>query len=155
MTNQAFRRDGQVVDYEILGVTMYTCVVWAVNCQMAISINYFTWIQHLFIWGSIAFWYIFLIIYGSLPPTISTTAYQVFVEACAPSVLYWLVTPVVVICTLLPYFCYRAFQTRFKPMLHDIIQIKRLEDSGNTPTLPRQLKDRLLHLRERLMHREL
>ncbi|KAF5457253.1 hypothetical protein F2P56_021367 [Juglans regia] len=157
MTNQAFRRDGQVLDYEILGVTMYTCVVWAVNCQMALSINYFTWIQHLFIWGSIAFWYIFLIIYGSLPSTISTTAYQVFVEACAPSVLYWLVTPFVVICTLLPYFCYRAFQTRFKPMLHDIIQIKRLEDSEtlNTPTLHGQLKDRLLHLRERLMHREL
>ncbi|XP_041009039.1 probable phospholipid-transporting ATPase 8 isoform X2 [Juglans microcarpa x Juglans regia] len=157
MTNQAFRRDGQVGDYEILGVTMYTCVVWAVNCQMALSINYFTWIQHLFIWGSITFWYIFLIIYGSLPSTISTTSYQVFVEACAPSVLYWLVTPFVVICTLLPYFCYRAFQTRFKPMLHDIIQIKRLEDSEslNTPTLHRQLKDRLLHLRERLMHREL
>ncbi|QCD95239.1 phospholipid-translocating ATPase [Vigna unguiculata] len=54
--NQAFRRDGKVVDFEILGVTMYTCVVWTVNCQMALSINYFTWIQHFFIWGSIAFW---------------------------------------------------------------------------------------------------
>ncbi|KAL5540604.1 hypothetical protein UlMin_043179 [Ulmus minor] len=142
MINQAFRRDGQVVDFEVLGVTMYTCVVWAVNCQMAIAINYFTWIQHFFIWGSIVFWYIFLVIYGSLSPILSTTAYKVLVEACAPSPLYWLVTLLVVICTLLPYFAYRAFQTRFHPMYHDMIQQKLLEDHPpeNTVELPSPVK---------------
>ncbi|MED6171641.1 putative phospholipid-transporting ATPase 8, partial [Stylosanthes scabra] len=119
---QSFRRDGQVIDFEILGVTMYTCAVWTVNCQMALSINYFTWIQHFFIWGSIAFWYLFVMVYGYLSPEISTTAYMVFVEACAPSLLYWLVTLLVVVCSLLPYFCYRSFQSRFLPMYHDIIQ---------------------------------
>lgn len=155
MINQAFRRDGQVVDYEVLGVTMYTCVVWVVNCQMAISINYFTWIQHVFIWGSITFWYIFLVIYGSLPPEVSTTAYKVLVEACAPSVLYWLVTLFVVISTLLPYFCQRAFQTRFKPMYHDMIQRNRSEglETENSGEIPRKVKNKL-HLRERLMQRK-
>ncbi|GMN42516.1 hypothetical protein TIFTF001_011718 [Ficus carica] len=137
---QAFRRDGQVVDFDILGVTMYTCVVWAVNCQMALAINYFTWIQHFFIWGSIAFWYVFLVIYGSLPPTVSTTAYKALVEACAPSPLYWLVTLFVVISTLLPYFSYRAFQTRFQPMSHDMIQQKMVEaktrQNSNDVSLP-------------------
>ncbi|KAE8695641.1 putative phospholipid-transporting ATPase 8 [Hibiscus syriacus] len=122
---QAFRKDGQVTDYSILGVTMYTCVVWTVNCQMALSINYFTWIQHLFIWGSIALWYIFLVVYGSIPPTLSTTAYKVLVEACAPSILYWLTTLLVVISALLPLLSYRAFQIRFRPMEHDKIQIQR------------------------------
>ncbi|XP_050271230.1 probable phospholipid-transporting ATPase 8 [Quercus robur] len=142
---QAFRRDGQVVDYEVLGVTMYSCVVWAVNCQMAISVNYFTWIHHFFIWGSIALWYIFLVIYGYLPPEMSTTAYRVFLEACAPSVLYWLVTLLVVICTLLPYFSFRAFQTRFKPMYHDIIQRKQYEGSEaeNSVRLPRRVRTKL------------
>ncbi|GFS45111.1 ATPase E1-E2 type family protein [Actinidia rufa] len=153
---QAFRNDGQVVDYEVFGATMYTCVVWAVNCQMALSINYFTWIQHLFIWGSIAFWYIFLIIYGSLSPTVSTTAYRVLVEACAPSPFYWLATVLVVVSTLLPYFAYRAFQTRFRPMYHDIIQIRRslgseTEASGE---LPLRVEDKLYHLKERLRPRE-
>ncbi|KAF9666402.1 hypothetical protein SADUNF_Sadunf16G0225700 [Salix dunnii] len=129
MINQAFRRDGQVVDYEILGATMYTCVVWAVNCQIALSINYFTWIQHLLIWGSIAFWYIFLVIYGFLSPRVSTTAFMVFVEACASSILYWLVTLLVVISTLLPYFSFRAFQSRFLPMDHEKLQSQRSEDS--------------------------
>ncbi|XP_030469905.2 probable phospholipid-transporting ATPase 8 isoform X1 [Syzygium oleosum] len=129
MVEQAFRRDGRVSDFEVLGVTMYTCVVWAVNCQMAISINYFTWIQHFFIWGSIAFWYIFMLIYGYLSPTISTTAYMVFLEATTPSLLYWLSTLLVVVSTLLPYFSYRAFQTRLQPMPHDLIQRTRRECS--------------------------
>ncbi|KAF3976416.1 hypothetical protein CMV_000388 [Castanea mollissima] len=154
MIKQAFRRDGQVVDYEVLGVTMYTCVVWAVNCQMAISINYFTWIHHFFIWGSIAFWYKFLVIYGYLPPEMSTTAYRAFVEECAPSVLYWLVTLLVVICTLLPYFSFRAFQTRFYPMYHDRIQRKQYEglEAENSDELPRQVRKKR-HLRKTLMQR--
>ncbi|KAA8530237.1 hypothetical protein F0562_004946 [Nyssa sinensis] len=97
--HQAFRRDGQVVDFEVLGVTMYTCVVWVVNCQMALSINYFTWIQHFFIWGSIAFW---------------------------------------------------AFQTRFQPMYHDLIQRRRLDGSEAeiSGELRIPVKDKLHHLKE-------
>lgn len=155
--HQAFRRDGQVVDYEVLGVTMYTCVVCAVNCQMALSINYFTWIQHFFIWGSIAFWYTFSVIYGFLSPTLSTTAYMVLVEACALSPFYWLVTLLVVVSTLLPYFSYRAFQTRFQPMYHDVIQIRRLEGSyveESSSELPVRVKAKIGHLTERLKQRE-
>jgi phospholipid-translocating ATPase len=141
--NQPFRRDGKVVDYGVLGVMMYSSVVWTVNCQMAISINYFTWIQHLFIWGSIACWYVFLVVYGSLSPIISTTAYRVLVEACAPSPLYWLVVLPVVVSALLPYFLYRSFQTRFHPMYHDIIQSIRLEgsDADRNRELHIQLKE--------------
>ncbi|CAI8594500.1 unnamed protein product [Vicia faba] len=156
VSNQAFTKDGQVVDFEILGVIMYTCAIWVVNCQMALSINYFTWIQHFFLWGSIAFWYIFLIVYGYISPTISTTAYRVFMEACAPSALYWLVTLFVVVCVLLPYFCYRAFQSRFLPMYHDIIQRKQVEGAEFEigDEIPKKVQGKLIHLRERLKERE-
>ncbi|CAL5186218.1 unnamed protein product [Lathyrus oleraceus] len=156
VSNQAFTKDGQVVDFEILGVIMYTCAIWVVNCQMALSINYFTWIQHFFLWGSIAFWYIFLIVYGYISPTTSTTAYRVFMEACAPSALYWLVTLFVVVCVLLPYFCYRAFQSRFLPMYHDIIQRKQVEGTEFEigDELPKKFQGKLIHLRERLKQRE-
>ncbi|KAF7819576.1 putative phospholipid-transporting ATPase 8 isoform X1 [Senna tora] len=155
--NQAFRRDGKVIDLESLGVTMYTCVVWTVNTQMALSINYFTWIQHFFIWGSIAFWYVFLLLYGYLPAAISTTAYRVLVEACAPTGVYWLVTLLVVLCALLPYFCFRAFQTRFLPMYHDVIQIRQVQgcDIEVSDELPRQVKGKLVHLRHRLKQSQL
>ncbi|WOK91550.1 putative phospholipid-transporting ATPase 8 [Canna indica] len=119
---QAFRQDGHVAGYDILGVTMYTCVVWTVNCQLAIYLSYFTWIQHFVIWGSIIFWYIFLVIYGFFPPNISTTAYRVFLEACAASPLYWLATLLVVISALVPYFSYSNFQKTLFPKYHNLIQ---------------------------------
>lgn len=140
--HQAFRGDGRVLDFEVLGVYMYTCVVWTVNFQMAISINYFTWIQHLVIWGSIASWYAFLLIYGALPPLFSTTAYQVFVEACGPSPFYWLGTLLVVVSCLLPYLLYRAVQTEFFPMPHDRIQRWQRETSDRSGKL--REKDTLL-----------
>uniref|UniRef100_A0A7N0U3G5 Phospholipid-transporting ATPase n=1 Tax=Kalanchoe fedtschenkoi TaxID=63787 RepID=A0A7N0U3G5_KALFE len=147
--DQAFRKDGQLVDLEILGATMYTSVVWVVNCQMALSINYFTWIQHFFIWGSIALWYVFLLIYGALSPNISTTAYMVLLEACGPSYLYWLATLLVVSAALLPYFSYRAFQTRFRPMYHDIIQIRRSAgiEADESDELPQRIKEKIHSLR--------
>ncbi|XP_044503921.1 probable phospholipid-transporting ATPase 8 [Mangifera indica] len=153
--NQAFRIDGKVVDYEVFGVTMYTSIVWVVNSQMALSINYFTWIQHFFIWGSIAFWYLFLVIDGWLPTKISTTAYMVLVEACAPSPFYWLTILVVLVCTLLPYFFYRAFQVWFHPMIHDIIQWERSTDSEikNPSELPAGIEFKMRHLKASLMQK--
>ncbi|CAA0828517.1 Putative phospholipid-transporting ATPase 8 [Striga hermonthica] len=133
---QAFRPDGHLLDYEVLGVLMYTCVVWAVNCQLALSINYFTWIQHLVIWGSTATWHVFLLVYGSITPAISTTAYRVFVEACATSPFYWLVTLLVVVSALMPYYLYRALQTEFCPMVHDVIQRMRAEGGPAAPNGP-------------------
>lgn len=122
LETQAFRKAGEVVGLEILGATMYTCVVWVVNCQMALSINYFTFIQHIFIWGSILFWYIFLLAYGAMDPTISTTAYKVFIEACAPAPSYWLVTLLVLVTCLIPYFVCASIKMRFAPSYNQMIQ---------------------------------
>ncbi|KAJ7978815.1 Phospholipid-transporting ATPase [Quillaja saponaria] len=131
--NQAFRKGGEVAGLEIVGATLYTCVVWTVNSQMALSINYFTYIQHFFIWGGIIFWYLFLLAYGAIDPYISTTAYKVFIEACAPSPSYWLITFFVLISSLLPYFTYAAIQMRFFPTFHQMIQWIRTDGQTNDP----------------------
>ncbi|KAJ7956556.1 Phospholipid-transporting ATPase [Quillaja saponaria] len=133
MEHQAFRKGGEVVSLEILGATMYTCVVWVVNCQMALSINYFTYIQHIFIWGSIILWYLFLLAYGAIDPYISTTAYKVFIEACAPAPSYWIITIFVLISSLLPYFTYAAIQMRFFPMFHQMIEWIRTDRQTDDP----------------------
>ncbi|KAM6593712.1 hypothetical protein CsatA_001415 [Cannabis sativa] len=133
MESQAFRNGGEVASLDILGTTMYTCVVCVVNCQMALSVNYFTYIQHLFIWGGIAFWYIFQLAYGALTPSLSTTAYQVFIEACAPSPSYWLITLFVLIASLAPYFTYASIQIRFFPTYHQMIQWMRKDGQLDDP----------------------
>lgn len=142
--SQAFRKGGEVVGFEIFGATMYSIVVWVVNCQMALSISYFTYIQHLFIWGGIVFWYIFQLAYGALDPTISTTAYQVFIEACAPAPFYWLLTLFVVVSSLLPYFTYAAFQMRFFPMYHQMIQWIRIDGQSDDPEFCHMVRQRSL-----------
>ncbi|KAG4137265.1 hypothetical protein ERO13_D07G061100v2 [Gossypium hirsutum] len=142
--HQAFRKGGEVVGLEILGTTMYTCVVWVVNCQMTLSISYFTYIQHLFIWGSIILWYIFLMAYGAMATSISTTAYKVFIESCAPAGMYWLLTLLVLISSLLPYFIYSAIQVRFFPSYHQMIQWIRSDGQSDDPEYCHMVRQRSL-----------
>lgn len=140
----AFNNEGKTVGMEILGATMYTCVVWVVNCQMALAICYFTLIQHIFIWGSIAVWYLFLLIYGALPPSFSSTAYKVFIEALAPAPIFWIVTLLVVISALIPYYSYSAIQMRFFPMYHGMIQWLRFEGQTDDPEYCHMVRQRSL-----------
>ncbi|GFZ16181.1 autoinhibited Ca2+/ATPase II [Actinidia rufa] len=141
---QAFNRNGKVAGLEIFGATMYSCVVWVVNCQMALAISYFTLIQHLFIWGGVALWYLFLLAYGAIPPRFSTTAYKVFIECLAPSPSFWLVTIFVVISALIPYFSYKSIQMRFFPMYHGMIQWIRHEGHCEDPEYCNMVRQRSL-----------
>ncbi|AES67819.1 putative phospholipid-translocating ATPase [Medicago truncatula] len=120
--DQAFRLNGQTADMAAVGTTMFTCIIWAVNCQIALTMSHFTWIQHLFVWGSIASWYLFLLLYGMLSPHYSMTAYQILVEVLAPAPIYWTATILVTVTCNLPYLAHISFQRCFNPMDHHIIQ---------------------------------
>ncbi|RVW87875.1 putative phospholipid-transporting ATPase 7 [Vitis vinifera] len=118
----AFREEGDVADMAHLGAITYTCVIWTVNCQIALIISHFTWIQHVFIWGSILSWYILLLIYGALPPSYSNRAFHLLVEAIGPAPKYWMVTLLVVVVSLLPYIIHLVIQRTFYPMDDHVIQ---------------------------------
>ncbi|CAJ1955462.1 unnamed protein product [Sphenostylis stenocarpa] len=120
--DQAFRANGQVADMAAVGTTMFTCIIWTVNCQIALTMSHFTWIQHLFVWGSIITWYLFLLLYGMLPPKYCKSAYQILVEVLAPAPIYWTTTLLVTIACVLPYLGHISFQRCFHPMDHHIIQ---------------------------------
>ncbi|KAI8544627.1 hypothetical protein RHMOL_Rhmol08G0311300 [Rhododendron molle] len=119
---QPFRSGGQTADMSAVGTTMFTCIVWAVNCQIALTMSHFTWIQHLLIWGSVATWYLFLLGYGMMPPVYSGNAFQLLVEVLAPAPMYWCATLLVTIACNLPYLAHISFQRCFHPMDHHIIQ---------------------------------
>jgi phospholipid-translocating ATPase len=120
--DQAFRAGGQTADMATVGTTMFTCIIWAVNCQIALTMSHFTWIQHLFVWGSIVTWYLFLILYGMTSPLISGNAYQLLVEVLGPAPIYWAATLLVTIACNLPYFAHISFQKCFNPTDHHVIQ---------------------------------
>ncbi|KAK7325102.1 hypothetical protein VNO77_29184 [Canavalia gladiata] len=120
--DQAFRANGQTADMAAVGTTMFTCIIWAVNCQIALTMSHFTWIQHLFVWGSVTTWYLFLLLYGMLSPQYSKTAYQILFEVLAPAPIYWTATLLVTVTCILPYLAHISFQRCFNPMDHHIIQ---------------------------------
>ncbi|XP_008225775.1 PREDICTED: probable phospholipid-transporting ATPase 4 [Prunus mume] len=122
LSHKAFQKNGAVADITHLGAMTYTCIIWTVNCQIALIINHFTWIQHLFIWGSILIWYVFLLIYGALPPAYSQRGFRVLIEALGPAPLYWTVTLFVVVVSLLPYFIHIIIQRSFYPLDDHVIQ---------------------------------
>ncbi|GAB2269219.1 Probable phospholipid-transporting ATPase 4 [Dionaea muscipula] len=120
--DQAFRAEGQTADMSAVGTVMFTCIIWAVNFQIALTMSHFTWIQHVLVWGSICMWYLFLYVYGSFSPTISGDAYQLLGESLAPAPLYWATTLLVTLACNLPYFAHISFQRSFNPLDHHIIQ---------------------------------
>ncbi|KAF8726933.1 hypothetical protein HU200_019419 [Digitaria exilis] len=122
LQHQAFRRSGEVIDQSTLGATAYTCVVWAVNLQMLITVSYFTLVQHACIWAGVALWYVFLAVYGAITPSFSTTYYQVFAGALAGAPSYWVVTLLVSAAAVVPFFAFAVAKSWFFPDYHNQIQ---------------------------------
>ncbi|KAG1346362.1 putative phospholipid-transporting ATPase 4 [Cocos nucifera] len=119
---QAFRQGGQTADMAAIGTTMFTCIIWAVNMQIALTMSHFTWIQIVLVWGSIATWYLFLLAYGETSPLISGNAFQLLVEALAPAPIFWSVTLLVTAACNLPYLIHISYQRLYNPMDHHVIQ---------------------------------
>ncbi|KAG0463938.1 hypothetical protein HPP92_020007 [Vanilla planifolia] len=122
LSDQAFRLGGQTADMAVVGTTMFTGIIWTVTLQIALTMSHFTWIQHLFVWGSIATWYIFLLGYGFSSPMFSRDEYRILMEALAPAPIYWVVTLLVATACNAPYLAHISYQRTFHPMDHHVIQ---------------------------------
>ncbi|XP_042411873.1 probable phospholipid-transporting ATPase 4 [Zingiber officinale] len=120
--HQAFRAGGQTADMAVVGTTMFTCIIWVVNVQIALIMSHFTWIQHLFVWGSVATWYLFLVAYGASSQTISENSYQILSEAIGPAPMFWIATVIVTCACNIPYLVHISFQRMFNPLDHHVIQ---------------------------------
>ncbi|KZV57290.1 phospholipid-transporting ATPase 5-like [Dorcoceras hygrometricum] len=128
MSSAAFDRDGDIADIEHIGTITYTCIIWTVNCQIALIISHFTWISHFLIWGSIISWYLFLYLYGILPPWYTRNVFHLFVDEVGPAPMYWITTLFVVVVSLLPYYTYAVIQRSFFPRDDHVIQ--EMKSSG-------------------------
>ncbi|PKA56458.1 Putative phospholipid-transporting ATPase 4 [Apostasia shenzhenica] len=120
MECQAFRAGGQTASMAAVGTTMFTAIIWTVDVQIALKMSHFTWIQHVFVWGSVATWYIFLLIYSL--SSFSSEEYQILVEAIGPAPTYWFIVFLVMAACNLPYFVHVSYQRNFHPMDHHLIQ---------------------------------
>ena len=134
-SGEADTRDGRAFGLWEVGTTMYTGIVITINLQMAQMINYWTWVQHCAIWGSIAIWYACNLILSDVDRYWSTYSHQIFTPTVAPTPKYWTATPLVVLVALLPDLIVRSARRLFRPESHHLVQEyerrdKRLRASG-------------------------
>jgi phospholipid-translocating ATPase len=65
---------------------------------------------------------VFLLAYGAITPSFSTTFFMVFSEALGGAPAYWVVTLLVSIAALIPFFTLSVVKTWFFPDYHNKIQ---------------------------------
>lgn len=132
--DQAIRAGGQTADMAAVGTTMFTCIIWAVNMQIALTMSHFTWIQHLFVWGSITTWYVFILAYGMTLR--SGDNYQILLEVLGPAPIYWAATLLVTAACNIPYLIHISYQRSCNPLDHHVIQeIKYLKKDVEDQTM--------------------
>ncbi|CAN6194804.1 unnamed protein product [Urochloa humidicola] len=132
--DQAIRAGGQTADMAAVGTTMFTCIIWAVNMQIALTMSHFTWIQHLFVWGSISTWYLFILAYGMTLR--SRDNYQILLEVLGPAPIYWAATLLVTAACNIPYLIHISYQRSCNPLDHHVIQeIKYLKKDVEDQTM--------------------
>jgi magnesium-transporting ATPase (P-type) len=96
------------------GNTCFTVVLFTVALRLCMDTRSYSWPTHLFYWGSLAFWFIFIIPYCSVSPELIGTydvyySYNMLME----NILFWVTCPLAVFMCLLPALAVYAVQVVF------------------------------------------
>ncbi|XP_049864853.1 probable phospholipid-transporting ATPase IA isoform X2 [Pectinophora gossypiella] len=93
-------RDG---GYLVLGNFVYTYVVLTVCLKAGLATHSWTWVTHVAIWGSVAMWFIFILIYSNIFPIVLIGAVMRGMDRMVfSSLLFWLGLVLIPIATLIP-----------------------------------------------------
>ncbi|XP_045459534.1 probable phospholipid-transporting ATPase IA [Melitaea cinxia] len=93
-------RDG---GYLLLGNLVYTYVVATVCLKAGLATHSWTWVTHVSIWGSLALWILFILVYSNLYPAILIGAVMRGMDRMVfSSLVFWFGLLLVPVATLLP-----------------------------------------------------
>ena len=117
---------GQAHGMYTVGLTMFNSVLWCVSLQWCLIIEYWTFLHHLAIWGSIFLWYLFCVVFSEVfPPEWSTNMNKLYFYLARGSMLN-LVSPLAVAIAILPFAFIRQLRRRLRPRDVEIIQEAQL-----------------------------
>ncbi|CAI5481750.1 unnamed protein product [Closterium sp. Yama58-4] len=119
--------DGRVLDVTAQGSILFTGLVLAVNLDLAITIQYWTVIHHLAVWGSIALWFVFLAVVSYVPPTLSASFYGM-APMLLPRPTYYLIVLLATVAALLPGFAAASITRYLAPTDVEIVQEVQQQD---------------------------
>ena len=115
--------DGRPVELWNCGTVLYTSVIIAVHLRLAISLQYWTRVHHVIIWGSVGAWFVYLLVYGAMDPDISNEVSGLFIHITGPSVRAWFVgVALAPVAAVLPALYMKALNRQHYKRDHEIIQ---------------------------------
>jgi len=119
--------------YLVLGNTVYTVVVVTTCLKAGLEMDAWTWVNHASIWGSIGLWFVFLVVYSNLWPTIPFAANMTgMINLLFSNPNFWGCLILVPTLTLLLDVTVRAVQaTVFKTET----DVARIEELGRTASI--------------------
>jgi phospholipid-transporting ATPase len=123
--------DGHTDGYLVLGNTVYTMVVITTCLKAALLMDSWNYISKIFIWGSIAVWFVYLISYSHFWPTIKFVASNMprMYQLMFSSPVYWVLLIFVPVATIGLDFIIAYL--KFQYLGSEADRLKRAEKEGN------------------------
>lgn len=116
--------NGQIASHLVLGNTVYTCAILTVCLKAGLEHTAWTLFSHFAIWGSIALWFLFLIVYSHLYPTFPIGPEMVAMDtACFRSAVFWLLLIVVPVITLTRDFVWKVLRRTYSLTMREQVMI--------------------------------
>ncbi|EDV24838.1 uncharacterized protein TRIADDRAFT_25047, partial [Trichoplax adhaerens] len=125
--------NGKVVGEWFVGNVIYTAVVVTVNLKIALLTDYWNWVTHLVIWGSIISWFLFLFMFCNLWPAVDIGSNMAGLELImfkCPS--FWFTVIIVAVITLFRDCVWAIIQrTFFKTLTQEVQELEQRQVSNN------------------------
>eukprot|EP00731_Ephydatia_muelleri_P030919 Em0022g433a len=121
--------NGQVVGMWYIGSTIYAATVITVTLKAALESEYWTWVTHVAIWGSIASWFLFLVTYSHLWPTFPVGVEMFGLDYVLYSTFVFYLSFVLGpgVC-MLPDLIWKSFKHMLRPSEVDIAKSEEIEE---------------------------
>ncbi|XP_050561376.1 probable phospholipid-transporting ATPase IA isoform X4 [Spodoptera frugiperda] len=95
--------NGKDGGYLLMGNIIYTYVVLTVCLKAGLTTHSWTWVTHVAIWGSVVLWFLFVMIYSNVFPTVMIGAVMQGMDRMLfTSLVFWLGLILIPIATLIP-----------------------------------------------------
>ena len=112
-------------DYLVLGNTVYSCVILTVSAKAALVLDSWNWLTHLSIWGSIAFWFTFLVVYSyfwviGIPMAANMAGIIVLISSMP---MFWLSMLLVPLTALMPDIVSKTYFMTAEPTQTDLVRM--------------------------------
>jgi len=115
-----------ISDHQLFGTIVATSLVIVVNAQVALDSSYWTYFNHITIWGSIAFYFVLQFSYNY----IIGGAYLGALSMALSDYTFWLTCVLITVVSLLPVVAFRFYKTRFTPNLSDKARLLQKHSSS-------------------------